>query len=265
MAERVHVTYQVAKDAAHLARLAAEHFQARVAQAVEKRGLARIAVSGGNTPRQTFALLADPAGPFAKGVPWEKVELFFVDERMVCPDDPDSNFRMTRENLLSKVPIPEGSVHRVQGERDPEEAASLYESEIRRAFRLEGAEGPRFDLVWLGLGDDGHTASLFPHTEGVHEIGRIAFANHVPQKNTWRISLSAPVINAGLDVVFLVEGEAKAAPLERVLFGERDPEQTPAQLILPASGRVTFLLDPAAAAKLPAPGADGIGHTEIAR
>ena len=265
MAERVHITYRIYADHAALAQAAAEHFADRVAQAVGKRGRARIAISGGNTPKDTFALLADPAGPFAKQIPWDKLELFFVDERTVGPDDPDSNYRMTREYLLSKVPIPETNVHRIEGERDPEEAAALYETEIRKAFRLEGAEAPRFDLIWLGMGDDGHTASLFPHTEGIHERGRIAFANHVPQKNTWRISLSAPVINEGLDVVFLVSGEPKAAPLERVLYGERDPDETPAQLIQPTNGTLTFLLDPRAAAKLPHTGPDGIGHTEIAR
>ena len=115
------------------------------------------------------------------------------------------------------------------------------------------------------MGDDGHTASLFPHTEGVHERGRIVFANHVPQKNTWRITFSAPVINEALDVVFLIAGEAKAAPLERVLYGEPDPEQTPSQLIQPRNGSLTFLLDEAAAAKLPKPGPDGVGRVELAR
>ena len=263
MADRVHVTYRISEDHAHLARLAAEHFADRGAQAMTKRGRARVAISGGNTPKDMFSLLAD--APFKERIAWDKLELFFVDERTVGPDDPDSNYRMTREHLLSKVAIPEANVHRIEGERDPEEAAALYESSIRAVFRLEGAEAPRFDLIWLGLGDDGHTASLFPHTEGVHERGRIAFANHVPQKDTWRISLSAPVINEGLDVVFLVSGEAKAGPLERVLFGARDVEQTPAQLIQPANGTLTFLVDPRAAAKLPKPGPDGVGRTEIAR
>ncbi len=263
MADRVHVTYRVSRDHAHLAQLAAEHFADRVAQAVGKRGRARVAISGGNTPKDTFSLLS--AEPFKDRIAWDKLELFFVDERAVGPDDPDSNYRMTREHLLSRVPIAPENVHRIEGERDPQEAAALYESAIRAAFRLEGAEAPRFDLVWLGLGDDGHTASLFPHTEGVHELGRIAFANHVPQKDTWRISLSAPVLNEGLDVVFLVSGEPKAGPLERVLFGERDVEQTPAQLILPTNGTLTFLIDPRAAAKLPKPGPDGVGHAEIAR
>ncbi len=263
MAHHLQVTYRVYPDPDALARAAAEHFTERVAQSVAKRGRARIAVSGGSTPKATFALLAQE--PYSASIPWDKIDLFFVDERTVGPDDPESNYRMAREELLSKVPLAPEHVHRMEGELDPEEAAARYESLIRREFRLEGAEAPRFDMVWLGIGDDGHTASLFPHTEGVHERGRIAFANHVPQKDTWRITLSAPVINEALDVVFLIAGEGKAAPLERVLYGEPDPEETPSQLIQPSSGSLTFLLDEAAAAKLPKPGPDGVGHVELAR
>ena len=266
MDKRLEVTYRVYEDAGALARAAAEHFTDRVKQAVAKRGRARIVISGGSTPKATFALLADANEPYGREIAWDKIELFWVDERTVGPDDPDSNYRMTNEALLSKVPLPPEQVHRIEGELDPEEAAAKYESAIRQAFRLEGAEVPRFDVVWLGMGDDGHTASLFPHTEGIHELGRIAFANHVPQKDTWRITLSAPVINEALDVVFLVGGDDKAAPLERVLYGEYDPEATPTQLIQPKNGSLLFLLDTKAAAKLPKPqGADNLGHVELAR
>ncbi len=265
MAKHLKVTYRVYANPDALARAAAQHFAERVHQALEKRGRARVAISGGSTPKETFALLADPNEFYGKDLPWDKVELFWVDERTVGPDDPDSNYRMTREQLLSKVALRPEHIHRIEGELDPEEAASKYESAIRQAFRLEDAELPRFDVVWLGMGDDGHTASLFPHTEGVHELGRIAFANHVPQKNTWRITLSAPVINEALEVVFLIGGQDKAAPLERVLYGEPDPDETPAQLILPKNGSLLLLLDEKAATKLPKPGLDGAGHLELAR
>ncbi len=265
MAKHLKVTYRVYADPEALAHAAAAHFAERVEQAVAKRGRARVAISGGSTPKTTLALLADPNEAYGRNLPWDKLELFFVDERTVGPDDPDSNYGMVRQQLLEKVPLAPERVHRIEGERDPEEAAARYESVIRREFRLEGAEGPRFDVVWLGMGDDGHTASIFPHTEGVHEIGRIAFANHVPQKNTWRVSLSAPVINDALEVVFLIAGENKAAPLERVLYGEPDPEETPAQLIQPRNGSLLLLLDEQAAAKLPKPGTDGSGHVELAR
>lgn len=265
MSNRLQIAYRVYPDPQQLARAAAQHFAERVAQAVAKRGRARIAISGGSTPKATFALLADPNEPYGKSIPWDKVELFWVDERTVGPDDPDSNYRMTREQLLSKVPLAPEHVHRMEGELDPEEAAARYESVIRREFRLEGAEVPRFDVVWLGMGDDGHTASLFPHTEGVHEAGRIVYANHVPQHNTWRITLTAPVLNQALEVVFLVAGEAKAAPLERALYGERNVDETPTQLIQPTNGSLLFLIDEKAAAKLPKPGPDGAGHVELAR
>ncbi len=263
MAQHLQVSYHVFAGPDELARAAAALFAERVAQVVGKRGRARIAISGGSTPKATFALLAQE--PYAASIAWDRIELFFVDERTVGPDDPDSNYRMTREQLLSKVPLKPEHVHRMEGELDPEEAAAKYESLIRREFRLEGAEVPRFDIVWLGMGDDGHTASLFPHTEGVHERGRIVYANHVPQKNTWRITLTAPVINEALEVVFLIAGDDKAAPLERVLYGEYDVNETPSQLIQPKNGSLLFLLDEKAAAKLPRPGPDGAGRVELAR
>ena len=265
MPQRLEVTYRIYSTPDELARAAARHFVERAAQAIEKRGRARIAISGGSTPKATFALLADPAESYGKEVAWDKVELFWVDERTVGPDDADSNYRMTNESLLSKVGIEAEHVHRIEGELDPEEAASKYESLIRREFRLEGAEVPRFDTIWLGMGNDTHTASLFPGTEGIHERGRIVYANHVPQKDTWRITLTAPVINEALDVVFLIAGEDKAEPLERVLYGAYDPGKTPSQLIQPTNGALTFLLDEAAAAKLPKPGPDGAGHLDVLR
>ena len=265
MAHRLQVTYRVYGTSADLARAAAQHFADRIQQIVEKRGRARIAISGGSTPKASFTLLADPNEPFTKQIAWDKVELFWVDERTVGPDDPDSNYRMTNESLLSKVPLSAEHIHRMEGELDPEEAAARYESVIRREFRLEGAEVPRFAAVWLGMGDDGHTASLFPHTEAIHERGRIVYANHVPQKNTWRITLTAPVINEALEVIFLIAGDDKAAPLERLFYGEYDPAVTPAQLVQPKNGSLLFLLDQKAAAKLPKGGADGAGHVELAR
>lgn len=262
-AKRLQVAYKVYPGTDELAQASAALFAERVAQVAGKRDRVRIAISGGSTPKATFALLAQE--PYATSIPWNRIDLFFVDERTVGPDDPDSNYRMTRESLLSKVPLAPEHVHRMEGELDPEEAASKYESLIRREFRLEGAQLPRFDIVWLGMGDDGHTASLFPHTEGVHERGRIVYANHVPQKNTWRITLTAPVLNEALEVVFLIAGEDKAAPLERMLYGEYDVNETPSQLIQPKNGSLVLLLDEKAAAKLPQPGADGAGHLELDR
>jgi 6-phosphogluconolactonase len=156
-------------------------------------------------------------------------------------------------------------VHRIEGELEPEVAAARYESELRNSFRLEGAETPRFDLVALGMGDDGHTASLFPHTEAIHEMGRLAVANHVPQKDTWRITLTWPVINHANSVFFLIGGADKAEVLKEVLIGPRDPERLPSQLIWPASGILTLILDKAAAALLPPTDGDGCGVLERER
>jgi 6-phosphogluconolactonase len=253
MARPVTATYRVWKTAAEVAGAAAELFTATAAAAADANGTARIAVSGGGTPKAMFALLADKSAPYFARVPWEKLELFWVDERCVPPTDSDSNYRMTDEAMLSKVPLAAGQVHRMEGELDPQLAATRYEAELRKIFKLESAEEPAFDLVLLGMGDDGHTASLFPHTQALHEVSRLVVANHVPQKDTWRITLTKTVINRGREVAFLIEGAAKAQVLGEVLLGGYDPEARPSQLIRPESGALTFLLDAAAAAKLPLP------------
>jgi 6-phosphogluconolactonase len=234
-----------------MALASAELFAKKVEQATATRGVARIAISGGSTPQETFKLLADPARPFLATVPWDKLQLFWVDERCVPPDNPESNYGVCRDLLLTKVPIRERNVFRMEGELAPEEAASRYESTLRNVMKLEGAESPAFDLVVLGMGPDGHTASLFPHTDGLNEMGRLVIANHVPQKDTWRITLTWPVINQAAEVAFEVEGRSKTDVVAEVLTGPRDPERLPSQLIRPANGKLLFLLDEDAAAKLP--------------
>ena len=245
------ITYNVWESPEAVAQAAARLFSDAVYSAVQARGVARIAISGGTTPKRMFQVLAGDA--FASSLPWDKVQLYWVDERAVGPTDPESNFRMTNENLLSKVPLPAENVHRMEGELPPEEAADRYETVLRNSMKLEGAESPAFDLLLLGMGDDGHTASLFPHTAGLEEITRLVIANHVPQKDTWRITLTAPVINQARSVAFLIEGAAKAKVLAEVLTGPRDIDRLPSQLIRPATGQLSFFLDVAAAADLPTP------------
>jgi 6-phosphogluconolactonase len=259
------IKYYVEPDAASLARRAAQYFVELAEESVAARGKARIAISGGSTPRAAFELLADPSQPWRARMPWNDLELYWVDERCVPPDHPESNFRMTREALLDHVPLRPEQIHRMEGELEPEAAAARYESELRNTFRLEGAESPRFDLIALGMGGDGHTASLFPHTDALHEMGRLVTANHVPQKDTWRITLTWPVINHARSVFFLIGGASKAAVLHEVFTGERDPERLPSQLIWPSGGILTLILDKDAAALLPATDGEGCGVLERQR
>jgi 6-phosphogluconolactonase len=246
-----------------MAAAAAEEFVSAVNKAVEARGVARVAISGGTSPQVTFAMLADRSLPYFARVPWEKLHLFWVDERTVGPEDKDSNYGMTKRAMLDHVPLPGSQVHRMEGELEPETAAARYEELIRREFGLDRNGSPVFDFIQLGMGDDGHTASLFPHSQALHELGRIVTANHVPQMNTWRITLTWPVINKGREVVFLIEGEKKPAILREVLLGAYDPEAKPSQLIRPESGELTFLLDAPAAALLPRPVSDEESDEEI--
>ncbi len=256
MPRSITVSYRISSTPAAVAERAAELFRTAAVSAVETRGVARIAISGGTTPKAMFQMLADPARPYAADIPWDRLELFWVDERTVPPTDADSNYRMTNEALLQHVPLAADHIHRIEGELEPAVAAARYESTIRNVFKLEGAETPTFDLILLGMGDDGHTASLFPHTEAIHELGLIVTANVVPQKDTTRVTLTWPVINAGREVAFLIEGAAKADVLDSVLLGGYDPEAKPAQLIRPTNGHLIVLLDAAAAAKLPRPVAE---------
>jgi 6-phosphogluconolactonase len=260
---RLHIKYYVEPDPAALARRAAQYFLEMATEAVQAQGRVRIAISGGSTPKATFALLADPNEPWRGHMPWDSLDLYWVDERCVPPDHADSNYRMTREAMLDHVPLRPEQIHRIEGELDPEVAAARYESELRSSFRLEGAESPRFDLIALGMGPDGHTASLFPHTEAVHELNRLSVANHVPQqKDSWRVTLTWPVINRASSVFFLIAGDDKASVLNEVLTGPQDPERLPSQLIWPASGILTLILDKAAAALLPATNGEGCGFLE---
>jgi 6-phosphogluconolactonase len=265
MPRKTVVEYRVYDGAEALSRAAAEHFLETAQAAAMANGVARIAISGGSTPKRTFELLANPAEKFVTAMPWGQIELYWVDERTVPPDNKDSNYCMTREALLDKVPLNPERIFRIEGELDPEQAAARYESAIRNHLRLEGAQGPRFDVLALGMGDDGHTASLFPHTDAINEMIRIAVANHVPQKDTWRVTLTWPVINEACDVFFLIAGKDKAQPLHDVLLGKYDPETLPSQLIRPRNGKLLMLLDRDAASLLPSVDTSGTGRLEIER
>jgi 6-phosphogluconolactonase len=259
------IKYYVEPDPVALARRAVEYLVEMIGEAVEAQGRARIAISGGSTPKATFELLADPSQPWLRRVSWEMLDLYWVDERCVPPGDAQSNYRMTREALLDHVPLRPEQIHRIEGELEPEAAAAGYERELRLSFGVESPESPRFDLVALGLGPDGHTASLFPHTGAIHETTRLVAANQVPKLDASRITLTWPVINRARSVFFLVSGQDKAPVLREVLTGPYDPERLPSQLIWPASGILTLILDKAAAALLPPTDEEGCGVLERER
>jgi 6-phosphogluconolactonase len=202
-----------------------------------------IALSGGSTPRPVFARLAA-----ADHVDWRKVHVFFSDERCVPPDDAASNYRMAREALLDHVPLPPDNTHRICGEEDPALAALAYEQDLQRLFRTSVT--PAFDLICIGMGDDGHTASLFPGTAALHDHERWVVAQYVAVARAWRVTFTATLINAARHILFLVEGVGKSETLWRVLEGAYQPDVLPAQLIQPISGQTHWLVDAAAAAKI---------------
>lgn len=219
---------------------AAECVARSAAEAIAARGSFSIALSGGNTPRPVYQRLASAA------VDWTRVHVFFGDERCVPPQDPRSNYHMAKVALLDHVAIPPENVHRMRGEDPPEKAAEAYAVELRNAL----GEGGRLDLVLLGLGHDGHTASLFPGLAAVTETRRAVMEAYVEFVGMWRLTLTPPIINAARLVVFLVSGDDKADVLRRVLQGPRQPVVLPAQAVRPAERPPLWLVDAAAAAKL---------------
>jgi 6-phosphogluconolactonase len=239
---------RVLPDPTALAEAAARHVVEQSLAAITARGRFSIALSGGSTPRDLHVRLANP--PLVDQVDWSRVHVFFGDERCVPPEDERSNYRMAWETLLSKVPIPADHIHRMRGEVPPEIAAQDYERELREFF---GDEPPSIDLILLGMGDNGHTASLFPGLTAVHEQQRWVVSEYVAEVGMWRLTLTPVVLNLAREVLFLVAGAAKAAMLRRVLQGPYAPDELPAQVVRPRLGEVFWLVDAAAAAELSAP------------
>lgn len=235
---------KVYRDAASLARAGAEQFVALVANAISVRDRFSVALSGGSTPKAMFMLLA--GDEFARRVEWSKVHLFWGDERCVPPDHADSNYRMTQETLLSHVPIPESNVYRIRGEIEPAQAAKEYEQVLHTFFGSKD----NFDLIFLGMGDDGHTASLFPDTAAIHERQHWVIAHYVEKVSMWRVTFTSVIINAARNVTFLVSGSGKAERLNEVLNGPYQPDRLPSQIIKPDTGQLLWLLDTDAAALL---------------
>lgn len=224
---------------------AAEEFVRLGRAAIAERGRFTVALSGGSTPRSLYFLLARDYAGFS----WDQTFLFFGDERHVPPDHPDSNYRMVKEALLANIQIPTKNVYRVQAEMpDADAAAAAYEKQLRSFFKLAPGEFPHFDLILLGLGPDGHTASLFPDSAGLKEQTRLVIANWVEKFKTDRITFTFPVLNHTADVMFLASGPDKATMVRDVLEGNRTPP-FPAQLVQP-EGRLVWMLDEAAAAQL---------------
>jgi 6-phosphogluconolactonase len=228
---------KIVPDALTLAHEAAKEFHRRAEAAVQERGRFSVALSGGNTPRAVYSQLASEH----KELPWDRIHIFFGDERHVPPDHPDSNFRMANESLLSKVPIPEKNIHRVQAELDAEAAASEYEQQLSSFFQLSDHDWPRFDLIFLGIGEDGHTASLFPGSKALSEASCRVVANWVEKFKTFRITLTFPVLNHAAEVVFLVSGAGKAKVLSEIL--RPGTHKYPAQNVQPENGRLLWLID----------------------
>jgi 6-phosphogluconolactonase len=236
--------FRVYPDAASLARAAVEHFVTLSTAAIATRGRFVVALSGGSTPRATYALLA--TGEFAAGVDWPHVHVFWGDERCVPPDHPDSNYRMARETLLDRVPIPADNIHRIRGELEPNQAAAAYQAELEATLDADG----QFDLILLGMGADGHTVSLFPGTAALHEQTRWVVAHYVDKLSAWRVTLTPVIINAAAHVTFIVAGSGKAGRLREVLAGPHQPDVLPAQIVKPTNGRLLWLVDAAAAVDL---------------
>ncbi len=242
MRGQLHVTPNIES----LARVAAERIVAWIGEELALRGKASLVLSGGGTPRAVYELLG--AAERRDRIDWARVHLFWGDERCVGPSMPDSNFRMANEAFLNRIAIPESNIHRILGERPPQEGARLYDGEVRKVLAPLPGQMPQFTLVLLGLGEDGHTASLFPGSTALQERSRISTEVYVERLKTSRVTMTLPALNSALRILFLVSGVTKAGITQEVLEG--DVPQYPAQLINPRSGNLYWLLDEGAASEL---------------
>lgn len=218
-----------------LARAAAENFVAHAREAIAARGKFTVALTGGTTPKDTYEMLGTEE--YASQVDWPRVQIFWGDERAVPPDHKDSNYRMVREALLDHITIPEDSVHRMHGEAEPVASAAAYEQ------RIADIVGDRFDLVHLGMGGDTHIMSLFPGSSALAEKTKRVVGHYAESVGMWRITMTAPVVNAARHITFIVAGADKADAVARVLEGPRDPDTIPAQIVEPTNGEVLWLID----------------------
>ena len=241
---------RILSDGAAIAQRAAHEFVQAAASAVREKGAFSVALAGGSTPKALYNLLATDAA-LRSQVPWDKMHLYFGDERHVGPEHPDSNFRMASEAMISKAPLKPEQVTRIKGEYpDTEQAALEYEKALRESFKLKDGEYPRFDLLLAGMGNEGHTLSLFPGTKALHANGRVVMRNWVGKLYTERITLTAPAASNAVRIMFMVTGADKALALKAVLEGPYEPEQLPAQSLQPKNGKLLWLVDMAAGGML---------------
>lgn len=239
----------IARDGDSFTKKAAEIFLESCAQAVKERKRFAVAMAGGSTPKKLYSLLAEPY--YQQRVSWDKTHVFWGDERCVAPDHEDSNFKMTKDALLSRVPLPEKNIYRMPGEMVPAwEGAKAYEQAMRVFFKWDGG-WPKFDLILLGLGEDGHTASLFPGTTALSQIEHWVVANHVEKLAADRLTLTFPVLNAARRVLFLCSGASKAPVIKEIFRDDLPKDRYPSQRVNPAAGVLTWLLDKEASAQMP--------------
>jgi len=242
------INFRVFSQPEQLFEAAAQEFVAAATKAVAARGSFRIALSGGSTPRELFALLVNR---FSSLIPWDKVCFFWGDERHVPPDHADSNYRMAQEALLSRIPANPENIFRIHAENpDANIAAAQYEDVLKQFFHLKDREKPRFDLILLGMGSDGHTASLFPGSTALHKDASLVVANWVEKLQTYRITFTFPVLNNASEILFMVAGKDKATALKGVFDEASSAEQFPAKNVHPESGRLVWLVGEDAAGKI---------------
>jgi 6-phosphogluconolactonase len=238
----------ICQDADELSRKAAAQFIEIASDAITRSGRFAVALSGGSTPKALYSLLA--SSEYRDRADWQRVHLFWGDERCVPPDRSESNFRMVEEALLRNISIPEQNIHRMAGEKEPSSAAADYERELRDFFELGPGQRPRFDLVLLGLGEDGHTASLFPGSAALNEHQRLVAAPYVEKLKAHRLTLTLPVINDAAQVTFLVAGSGKSAIVQQILNGTTGDAELPAARIRPLQGGLTWLITQDAAGRI---------------